>query len=152
MSITHCLRKLKNTYRIVSFKLLTAAACCLLCFFAFACQPNQEILKSSATPKPPVEQQQDTFEKALGEVRSADFTYIYVFRRKDGGKFDSVDKKYVKDFSPGETNRFVLTDEERAVIAGSNFPFPPESLEALRLRFAVEDYSKPKTEESNANS
>ena len=81
-----------------------------------------------------------------------EYPYIFVFRRKDGGKFDSADKKYVKDFSPGETNRFVLTDEERAVIAGSNFPFPPESQEALRLRFAIEDYSKPEAEESNANS
>lgn len=80
-----------------------------------------------------------------------EYPYIFVLRRKDGGKFDSADKKYVKDFSPGETNRFVLTDEERVVIAGSNFPFSPKSLEALRLRFEVEDYSEAKAEESNAD-
>ncbi len=144
--------KLKSIYRYSGFKLPTAAAYCLLCFFVSGCQPNREILNSARTPPPPVEQPQDTFEKALQEVQSMEYPYIFVLRRRDGGKFDGADKKYVKDFSPGETNRFVLTDEERVVIAGSNFPFPLESLEALRLRFEVEDCSKPKTEESNSNS
>lgn len=117
------------------------------------CQPNQEILNSSSarpTRQEAVEPSQDTFEKALREVRTADFTYIYVLRRGDGGVFDSEDKKYVKDFSPPETNRFVLTDNGRVVILGSNFLFPPESLEALRLRFTIEDYSKPPIE-TNVN-
>jgi hypothetical protein len=37
-------------------------------------------------------------------------------------------------------NRVVLADEDKAVIVGSNYKFPPDSLDALRLRFNVEDY------------
>ena len=74
-------------------------------------------------------------------MRNADYDHIFVFRRKDGGEFDDEDKKYLRANAPLETNRFYSSENGRAFIAGSNFQFPPESLEVLRLRFNVEDFS-----------
>ena len=124
----------------------------ILALVGFACA-NQTILNSSqpkSTPMPS-EQPKDSFERALRGVQSGDFTYILVFRRKDGGVFEAEDKRFVKANTPAETNQFVLTDEDRAVIAGSNFPFPPENIKVLGERFNIEDYSKPEAEELNKN-
>jgi len=57
-----------------------------------------------------------------------------------GGAFDGEDKKFLRASLPFN-NRVVLADEDKAVIVGSNYKFPPENLDALRLRFNVEDYS-----------
>lgn len=124
----------------------------ILALVSFACA-NQTILNSQPKPVPipPTEQLKDSFERALRGVQSGDFTYILVFRRKDGGAFDTEDKRFVKANTPAETNQFVLTDDDRAVIAGSNFPFPQEKLEVLRERFNIEDYSKPEAKQLNKN-
>lgn len=111
------------------------------------CQPNSTILNSQKATPAPVEKPQDNLETAMRGVRSGNFTYVLVIRRKDGGKFDAEDKRFVKTNTPGETNQFVLTDEERTIIAASNFPFPPENLETLRERLTVEDHSEPQVEQ-----
>lgn len=127
----------------------------VLVLLNFACQPNQAILNSKRkTPTAPVnsaERPQDTFETALRGVQNSGFDYIFVIRRKDGGQFNKEDKTFVKANSPAATNQFILTDEERVVIAGSNYPFPEESLEILRKVFDVEDLSPKKAENTNAN-
>lgn len=125
----------------------------VLASVGFACA-NQTIINSSKpnrTPIPVSEAPKDSFERALRGVQSGDFTYILVFRRKDDAAFDAEDRKFVKANTPVETNQFVLTDEDRAVIAGSNFPFPAENLKALRERFNVEDFSKPEAGNTNQN-
>ena len=98
------------------------------------------------------------FERDLKSLKTADFKYIYVFRRKDGGTFDEDDKRILRENSPREINRYVSTDEEKAFIAGSNFMFPEENLNNLKERFEVEDLSPPaaqiqneKKQESNTN-
>lgn len=126
-------------------------------FSSFACQPNQAILNSGrssndSSNENSTERPKDTYESALRGVQKSGFDYIFVFRRKDGGKFEREDKVYVRENSPAETNQFVLTDEDRVVIAGSNYPFPEDSLEILRKVFNVEDLSPKKAEETNDNS
>src|SRR5215210_2538711 len=121
----------------------------ILALVGFACA-NQTILNSSQpklTPVPPSEQPKDSFERALRGVQSGNFTYIFVLRRKDGGEFVGEDSKFIKANTPPGTNQFVLTDEGKTIIIGSNFPFLPENLKALGERFNVEDYSKPEAEE-----
>ena len=118
----------------------------------FGCQPNQTILKDAAPPPTPmstVESKKTSFEQDLRDIQTANFDYIYAFRRKDGGIFDKEDKKYLRENTPLETNRFILTDEEKAYIAGSGFGFSPENMDALRKRFIVEDYSKPEIKAAN---
>ena len=120
--------------------------------FGLACQANPNILNSQRATPAPVEKPQDNFESAMRGVRSGNFTYVLAIRRQDGGKFDADDKRFVKTNTPGETNQFILTDEERTIIAASNFPFPPENIETLRERFTVEDHSLPQAAPpTNAN-
>ena len=125
----------------------------ILALVGFACA-NQTILNSSqpkSTPVPPSEQPKNDFEKTLRGVQSGDFTYIFVLRRKDGGQIQGDDGRFIKSVSPAETNQFVVTDDNLVVIIGTNFPYPPENLDLLRERFNIEDFSKPKSEESNKN-
>ncbi|MGI9055874.1 MAG: hypothetical protein ACR2F2_08755 [Pyrinomonadaceae bacterium] len=137
--------------RLIKFSIVSISV-----LFNFACQPNQEILNSKRkTPEASansVKRPQDTFEAALRGVQNSGFDYIFVIRRKDNEKINAEDGRYIKRASPPETNQFILTDEERVVIAGSNYPFPEESLEILRKVFDVEDLSPKKAENNNADS
>lgn len=112
---------------------------------------NQTILNSqpNSTPIPPSEQPKDSFERALKGVQSGNFTYIFVLRRKDGGEFAGEDSRFIRANTPPGTNQFVLTDEGKTIIVGSNFPFSAENLQALRERFIAEDYSKPEAKQTN---
>jgi len=128
-----------------------AAAILFLVSLSFACQPNQTILKDAPPPPTPmetVETKQTSFEQDLRDMQTANFDYILAFRRKDGGVFDKDDKKFLRENTPPETNRFILTDGEKAFIAGSGFGFAPEQIAALQSRFIVEDYSKPEIKEA----
>ncbi len=123
----------------------------LLILPSFACV-NQSLLKKDKNGAVVVDEKSvSAYERDLQSMKTANFDYIYAFRRKDGGAFDAEDKKYLRANTPPGTNRFVSTDEERAFIAGSTYAFTPENLEALRSRFLVEDYSKPEAERQNAN-
>lgn len=106
----------------------------------FGCNYNS-FEKSNVNAAPTnAENKQAAFESDLQTLKTANLKYIFVFRRSDGGAFDVEDKKYLRTNLP-TTNRVILTDENRAFIVGSNYKFPPENLEVLRLRFNVEDYS-----------
>jgi hypothetical protein len=109
-----------------------------------SCTPNQRIVDSAKTPEPTAtgRPQPTGFEAALETMRTADYKYIYVFRRKDGAALDNDDKKFINSQKPVEVNRVRLSDEGRAVIFGSNFRLPPEVLKNLTDIYAFEDYSK----------
>lgn len=121
------------------------------------CGPNPRIMNSAteqaearplATPVPP------SFEGDIEAMRTADFDFIYVFRRKDGGMMDGDDRVFVNENTPLETNRRKISDEGKAIILGSNFKFPPELMQKLTERFAFSDFSKPNSsfERPDANS
>lgn len=114
------------------------------------CQPNQTVLKDVAPPTPmeTVEAKKTTLEEDLNEMRTANFGFIFVFRRKDGGVFDKEDQKFLRENTPPETNRWRRSEDGKAFIAGSGFTFAPEQLAALRNRFNVEDYSTPEAKEA----
>ena len=118
----------------------------------FGCQANRTILKDVPPPPTPmstVEQKKTSVEQDLRDMQTANFDYIFVFRRKDGGVFDKEDKKFLRDNTPIETNRWTSTDEGKAYIAGSGFNFSPENMNALKSRFIVENYSKPETDDNS---
>lgn len=121
----------RNILLVIPFLLMISA-----CRYA----PSAEN-KTAATSPQSVEEKQSSFERDLETMRTANFEYIFVFRRKDGGAFDDEDRKYLRANRPPEANRFVSSDDGKAFIAGSKFKFPTESLEALQVRFNVEDYS-----------
>ncbi len=95
-----------------------------------------------------VEAKKTTLEEDLNEMRTANFGFIFVFRRKDGGVFDKEDQKFLCENTPPETNRWRRSDDGKAFIAGSWYTFSPEQLAALRGRFNVEDYSTPEAKEA----
>ena len=84
-------------------------------------------------------------------MKTADFSFIYIFRRKDGATLDADDRSYLSVTIPSEMNRRKISDAGRAVIIGSNFRIPPDIMNILKERFAFEDHSKPESEVMPAN-
>ena len=84
-------------------------------------------------------------------MKTADFSFIYIFRRKDGRELDADDRSYLGVTIPSEMNRRKISDGGRAVIVGSNFRIPAEIMNILKERFAFEDHSKPESEIMPAN-
>jgi len=123
-----------------------------------ACTPNQRIVNSSAeynkttaptersgTPEPA------KVENDIAAMKTADFNFVYVFRRKDGGEFDADDRAFLNANTPYEINRRKLSDGGRALVIGSNFKFPPENFAQLKERYSFEDHSKPPSEINMTN-
>jgi len=110
-----------------------------------ACTPNQRIINSAAgTPAPVASSTVPIgFEVDLEAMRTADFKFILVFRRKDGAVLDADDKAWINANTPPDVNRRKLSDNGKAVIIGSNFPFMPGTIGNLTIRFVMEDHSKP---------
>ena len=84
-------------------------------------------------------------------MRTADFIFIYVFRRKDSRLLDAEDKRFASQTIPEEMNRRTVSDEGKAIIIGSNFRMPADNLKVLSERFAFEDHSR-EPAPANANS
>lgn len=126
----------------------------ILALIASACGGNEAILKSGKEPaaQANAEPVKTSFESDLEAVRVADFSFVYVLRRKDGGIIDAEDKSVIR-LQTAQANRRVAADDGRAFIIGSNFALPPKNMAAIYDRFAVEDYSPPPspTTASNTN-
>jgi hypothetical protein len=100
----------------------------------------------SPTPALNVPPQLSEFDSDLEAMRTADFNFIYVFRRKDGGVLDADDKRFMNATMPQELNRRTLSDGDKALIVGSNFRFPPAQLKLMTERYMFADFSKPENE------
>lgn len=124
--------------------MIKALLIAITCVLATACGPDDRILKSGKeTPAPSnVEATKTTFEKELDEIKAANFTFIYVLRRKDGQKLDSEDRSVIRQQTV-DMNRRVTADDDKAVIIGSNYQIPPKNIFVLFDRFAVQNYSMP---------
>ena len=83
-------------------------------------------------------------------MRTADFRFVYVLRRKDGGPIDAEDRGVIK-VQTNIANRRVAADDDKAFIIGSNVQIPPQNMGALYDRFAVENYSPPSADTTNTN-
>lgn len=114
----------------------------ILCASLTACGPNEGILKSGKDNPAEVNtaSSQTTFAKDLEEFRTADFSFIYVLRRKDGGEIDAEDRSIIRLNTDG-ANRRVSADNGKAFIIGTNNQIPPKNMAAIYERFAVENYS-----------
>jgi hypothetical protein len=91
---------------------------------------------AAQTPQTPLESE-------LARLQRANFRQIIAFSRKDGGKITDEDKEYFREYAPSmQINQRLVTDDERYFVAGTNFVFTPEQLDALQKRFAVEDFTE----------
>jgi hypothetical protein len=80
------------------------------------------------------------FEKDLQFIRNGQYTYVWVFSRKDGKPLDREDSIFLRSNAPQVVD-WVTTDGGKKVIAGTNFNLEEGNLEVLKKRFVTEDYS-----------
>lgn len=111
--------------------------------------PNQRIIdsakeRSEPTPSATRTETASTFDSDIEAMKNADFYLIYVFRRKDGGALDADDRTFASAMIPPEINRRTVSDQGKAIILGSNFKLPDDSMKALTERFAFTDLSTKK--------
>lgn len=116
------------------------------------CGPDERILRSgNAEPSTrSVERKVPTIADDIEAMRTADFEFIYVLRRKDGGDIDAEDKSVIR-VNTTDANRRVSAEDGKAFLIGSNTKLSPKNMLALYERFSVENYSKPEPAE-NSNS
>ena len=121
----------------------------VICFFILpfvlaSCGANEGVLHSGKETPLPVNavEEKPSFEKDLAAMRTAGFTLIYALRRRDGKTIDAEDVRVIKQLT-NDTNRRIKTDDDHAVLIGSNFELPKDNLSALYGQFSVEDYSEP---------
>jgi hypothetical protein len=118
-----------------------------------ACGPNERIMQSSAersepTPSGTRTENISTFDSDIEAMKNADFYLIYVFRRKDGAVLDADDRSFASATVPPEINRRIVSDQGKAIILGSNFKLPEDSMKAMTERFAMTDLSTKQLPES----
>ena len=139
-----------KTMKTIQTKLNLALFVLCLTVFGAACGYVSFAPKNTNSTVTQMEKLTD-LQQEIKAMETADFEYIFVFKRKDDGVFDKADRDYIRANRPSDVNRWIATDDKKAFVAGSNFVFAPESLEIMRQRFIVEDYSKPKVPQPAAN-
>ncbi len=149
---TKTMKNNKTTLRVgthQTVKILALTVVILLSLIGFGCQGGEKAgVNIAKSPTP--ERIRDYFQEALSSVQAGGFDFIFTFRRTDGEPLTGDDKKFLKQNAPPDTNRWNLTEDGKIAIAGSNYKFTPENMEALKARFIIENYSKVK-EENNEN-
>lgn len=91
-------------------------------------------------PSTPAPSPKTGFEADLDYVRKGQYTYVWVFSRKDGKLIDKDDAAFLRTNAPQVVD-WVTTDGGKRVIAGTNFDLAQGNLELLKKRFVVEDYT-----------
>src|SRR3989442_13772065 len=95
--------------------------------------PNIPAYHPEATPA-------TQFERDLKYVRDGHFAHVWIFSRKDGKELTREDSEVLRTNAPKVVD-WVTTDQNRRVIAGSNFELDPPQLATLQKTFQVEDDS-----------
>ena len=103
---------------------------------ANSAQRESETAQKSASQTPP----KTGFEADLDYVRKGQYTYIWVFSRKDGKVINKEDADYLRKNAPQVVD-WVTSDEGKKVIAGTNFNLEEGNLGLLQKRFVAEDYT-----------
>jgi hypothetical protein len=102
---------------------------------------NSSPAPAASTSTPTVQASPLTgFERDLQYIRNGNFTYVWVFSRKDGKPLDKDDAAFLRTNAPQVVD-WVTTDEGRKVIAGTNFNLEQGDFSVLQKRFVTENYS-----------
>jgi hypothetical protein len=102
--------------------------------------PTNNESPSTATSSTPAGTPLTGFAKDLDYVRKGQYTYVWVFSRKDGKPIDKDDAAYLRKNAPQVVD-WVTTEEGKKVIAGTNFDLELGNMELLRKRFVVENFT-----------
>ena len=79
-------------------------------------------------------------EEALRFIRNGQFTYVWIFSRKDGKPLQPEDSTFLKSNAPQVVD-WAATKDKTKVVAGTNFNLEEGNLEAIKKKYVVEDYS-----------
>jgi hypothetical protein len=120
--------------------LIAALASAALAFSACGNTNNPAPNNSNIAQSTPVPSPKTGFEADLEYVKKGQYTYVWIFSRKDGKPLDKEDGDYLRTNAPQVVD-WVTTDEGRRVIAGTNFDLAQGNLGLLQKRFKAEDYS-----------
>ena len=96
--------------------------------------------ESATAPSSPAPSPKTGFEADLEYVRKGQYTYVWVFSRKDGQPLVKDDAAYLRKNAPQVVD-WVTSDQGKKVIAGTNFDLARGNLELLKKRFVVDDYT-----------
>ncbi len=133
---------MRRNYRIIFLLIIFG-----LSSLGFACglikseNTTVAITPSKVTPTPVISE----FERELNSLKTADFDYIFAFKRKDGKAFSSEDKKFFKE-KTYRANRRTLAKDNKTLFVGTNYAIEDKDLGDLKERFDYEDFSKPAAE------
>jgi hypothetical protein len=112
-----------------------------LTIFAGGChKPAEQTQSESSAPSKPVASPLVGFDKDLQFVKNGQYSYIYVFSRKDGKPLQSEDSQVLRKEAPQMVD-CVTSDEGKKAICGTNFNLEEGNMGSLKKRFVVEDYS-----------
>ena len=101
---------------------------------------NRSGQNSSNSPPPPAPSPKTEFEEKVEWMRKGQYTYVWVFSRKDEKTIDKDDAAYLRQNAPQVVD-WVLTDDGKKAIAGTNFNLAEGNLGLLQQRFNAEDHS-----------
>src|SRR5215203_3572433 len=101
---------------------------------------NSSSSTAAASPAAPSPSPMTNFEERLQYVRNGQYTYIWVFSRKDGKPLEPADSIFLRTNAPQVVD-WVTTDDMKTAIAGTNFNLEEGNLELLKKRYVAEDYS-----------
>jgi hypothetical protein len=110
-----------------------------------SCGGTPPAVTNTSTPQPspsPTTQPSPLvgFEKDLQYIRNGGFTYIWVFSRKDNKPLDKQDGDFLRTTAPQVVD-WVITEEGKKVIGGTNFNLEEGNLELLKKRFVTENFT-----------
>jgi len=117
-----------------------------LSLFLGACARTPPAANDKAAPEPstaaatPQSSPLTDFEQKLQYVRNGSYTYVFIFSRKDGKPLAPEDSAVLRTNAPQVVD-WVVTDDKKKVVAGTNFNLEEGNMDALKKRFVVENYS-----------
>ena len=92
--------------------------------------------QSSPGPSP-----KSGLEADLAYVRKGQYTYVWIFSRKDGKPLDKDDGAFLRTNAPQVVDWVTSDPGKKYVVAGTNFDLAKGNLELLKKRFNAEDYT-----------
>src|ERR1044072_9982836 len=109
------------SHRLLSVTLMIAVLALGACKTA-----SQQVASNGSSPSTatPAGTPLTGFAKDLDCVRKGQYTYVWVFSRKDGKQLDKDDGAYLRTNAPQLVD-WVTTDEGKRVLAGTNFDLAP---------------------------
>ena len=124
------------------FKNLTLIIACALLITSCNKRPeNTNTPEPTPTQPVPASSPLTGFQRDLQFIRNGQYTYVWVFSRKDGKPLDKEDAAFLRQNAPQVVD-WVTTEDGKKVIGGTNFNLEEGGMAQLRKRFVVEDYSK----------